>query len=76
MNKTMLKYMLLCMCIFLSLSVIEIFLLKPLFDFITTNYWGHFIIYLILLLIVNPLLTKTISDKFNLTIKITNEDEQ
>lgn len=43
---------------YLILSGIEIFLLRPLIDFIGTNYFIHLVVYLILLLIVNPVVVK------------------
>ena len=36
---------------YLILSGIEIYLLRPLVDFVSTNFWFHFVVYLILLLI-------------------------
>lgn len=43
---------------YLILSGIEIYLLRPLVDFVSTNFWFHFVVYLILLLIVNPFVVK------------------
>lgn len=52
------------MAVYLLLTAIEIFLFKPLVDFISMNFWGHFIVYTILLLLINPLITKIICDYF------------
>lgn len=63
MGKQAFKYILVCMGIYLGISAIEIFLLESLVDFISTKFWIHFIVYIILLLVVNPILTRIISDK-------------
>ncbi len=64
MVKQTLKYIVFCMAIYLSISAIEIFLLPPLIDFISTDFWIHMYIYIFLLLVLNPIITKLISDKF------------
>ena len=57
------KYTLLCMGIYLSLAASEIFLLSPLADFFGSSYRSHLIFYLILLLILDPILTRILSEK-------------
>lgn len=64
MGKQTIKYIGLCMLIFLVLSVIEIFLLRPLIDFIGTDFWTHFIVYNVFLLLINPFATKYAINKF------------
>lgn len=63
MGKYTLKYIGLCMGIYLALSGIEIFLLRPLIDFIGTEFVTHLIVYNVLLLIVNPLVVYIVAGK-------------
>ena len=74
MGKNTFKYILFCMGTFLTLTIIEIFLMKPLFDFISDTFWGSFWIYTIIILAVNPVLTKMISDKIDFTIKVVDPE--
>ncbi len=62
------------MAAYLLLAAVEIFLLRPLVDMITMNFWVRLAIYCILLLIANPLLTRMIADRFDLNVSI-EEDE-
>jgi hypothetical protein len=62
------------MAAYLLLAAVEIFLLRPLVDMITMNFWARLAIYCILLLIANPLLTRMIADRFDLNVSI-EEDE-
>ena len=64
MGKQALKYIPLCVGIYLCLSVIEIFLFKPLINLIDTRFTTHLIVYNVFLLIVNPIVTKLVVDKF------------
>ena len=57
------KYTLLCMGIYLSLVTVEIFLLSPLADFFGSSYRSHLIFYLILLLLIDPVITRILSEK-------------
>ena len=64
MGKQSFKYIGLCMGIYLCLSAIEIFLCKPLVDFIGTGFWTHMLVYSCLLLIANPIATYFIIKRF------------
>lgn len=64
MGKQTFKYIGLCMAIYLSMSVVEIFLCKPFIDFIGTGFWTHMVVYCVLLLLVNPVVTYFVIDKF------------
>ena len=64
MGKQGFKYILLCIGIYLCMSAIEIFLLKPLINLIDTRFITHLIIYNVFLLLVNPIVVKLIIDKF------------
>ena len=64
MGKQALKYIPLCVCLYLCLSAIEIFLFKPLINLIDTRFTTHLIVYNVFLLIVNPIVTKLVVDKF------------
>lgn len=57
------KYTFLCTGIFLSLAVAEIVLLSPLADFFGSSYQSHLIFYLILLLVIDPIVTRILSEK-------------
>ena len=74
MKRKMFRYLLICMAAYLLLAAVEIFLLRPLVDMITMNFWVRLAIYCILLLIANPLLTRVIADRFDLNVSI-EEDE-
>ena len=54
--KDCLLYILINIVIFLGLSGIEFFVLKPLVDFISTSFWLHLCFYIGCLIIVNPLI--------------------
>ena len=62
MGKKTFPYILLCTGLYLILSAVEIFLLKPLIDFLGTGYRIHLAVNVILLLIVNPLLVRLLSN--------------
>ena len=70
MGKDTLRYIALCMAVYLFLFLLELFPLNPLCDFIGFGFWTHFIIYIVLLLIINPLLTRFISSRFDFREKI------
>ena len=57
------KYTALCTGIYLSLAAAEIFLLGPLADFFGFSYLSHLIFYLVLLLLIDPLITRYLSEK-------------
>ena len=59
--KNNLLYMLICIGFYSLFTVIEI-LAKPLVNYIGTGFSTHLIVYNVLLLIINPLLTKLIAD--------------
>ena len=58
-----LKYSALCMGIYLVLAGTEILVFHPLADFFGSSYRAHLVFYLILLLAIDPLLTKILSEK-------------
>lgn len=58
MGKNALKYILACLCTFLTLCAIEVFLLSPVVDFIGFSFKVHLIVYLTLFIIVNPIITR------------------
>ena len=57
------KYTLLCMGIYLSLGAAGIFLFSPLADFFGSSYRSLLIFYLVLLLILDPIITRILSEK-------------
>lgn len=62
MGKQTFKYILLCIVIYGALSGIEI-LIKPLIEMIDNSYWTIMIVYNVLLLIINPVVTYFIVNK-------------
>lgn len=75
MGKQMFKYVLVCMGTYMSMAAVEIFLLKPLVDFFGTDFWTHLLVYAILLLVVNPVITKIITNKIDFVYKQTTVKE-
>ncbi len=63
MGKKTLPYIGICTGLYLLLSAAEIFLGKPLVDFIGFGYRLHLLIYTILLLLINPLLVRRVTDR-------------
>ena len=59
----------LCLGTYLSLVIIEIFVLEALINMFTTHFFYKVIIYSILLLLINPFLTKFLTDKYKFNIK-------
>ena len=57
------KYILSCMLIYLSIFLLELFLLNPLLDGISENYIIRIIIYAFLMLIINPIITFYIGER-------------
>ena len=66
MRKRLFVYWLCCLGIYLSLFLFELFVLDPVFDYIGEDYYSHLLIYVILLIIINPLLTKFLSEKLKI----------
>ena len=65
------------MGIYLGLSTIEIFILRPLIDFMSTNFMFHLGFYMACLLIINPIVTWLIGKllPFHAPELIEEEDE-
>lgn len=59
----------LCLGIYLSLAVIEIFIFEALINMITTHFFYKVIIYSVIFLLINPFLTKFLTDKYKFSIK-------
>ena len=74
MGKKLLRYYLLCLCIYLVLAGIEIFLLSPLIDLIGTSFQLHLIIELIFLVIIDPPIVYLLSARANITYEETRDD--
>ncbi len=64
MKKELLRFSFLCIAVYLSLAACEIFLLGPLVDFVAKGFRTRILAYLILLLIVDPPVTRFIADRF------------
>lgn len=62
-----LKYTLLCMGVYLLLCLIEVFVLKPLVDFINDGYLTYFVVYNVFFLLINPVLTYFIYERLPLS---------
>ena len=66
MRKRLFVYWLCCLGIYLCLFLFELFVLDPVFDYIGKDYYSHLLIYVVLLIIINPLLTKFLSEKLKI----------
>lgn len=75
MKKKLFRYFLICIASYLLLAFIEIFLLRPLVDMITMNFWGRFAIYCVLLLLIDPLIMRYIANHFDLNEKTIDEED-
>lgn len=64
MGKQGFSYTLLCIGLCLGLSIIEIFVFKPLIEFVGEDIWKLMIVYNVLFIVVNPIIVKIIIDKF------------
>ncbi len=58
-----LKYMFLCLLLYLALGLVEIYGLRPLLDTVTDSFFLQTAVYMVLMLVVNPILTYVISEK-------------
>lgn len=74
MGKDGFRYFVVCTGIYLALAGAEFFLFRPLLDFFGTGVWTPVIVYIVLLLIADPLLTRFISDQIG--FKELNKDEE
>lgn len=63
MAKQLFRYTLFAMFTYLGLVAAEIFILKPLIDFFGNGFKENFIVYSILILIIDPLLLRLISNR-------------
>jgi len=64
-----LKYTLICILIQLVLLFIEIFILKPIIDFFGNGFVNNLIVYVILILVFNPIITYFLSNKLSFISK-------
>ena len=67
MKRRVLLYFLLCTFIYLTLCAFEIFILKPVIDMITFKDLYQLIIYIVLFIVVNPIITKIIAEQFKIS---------
>ena len=75
MGKDTLKYIALCMLVYLGMTSVEFFVLDPLIDFVLKGFFNHLYVYLFLVLVINPLLTKKIVNSFKWKVIADNGDE-
>ena len=73
MSKAFIKYLGIYMGIYLVLAAIEIFILKPLVDFLGTNFWIHMCVYSVLFIVVNPVICKLIGNMISKETKVIEE---
>lgn len=73
MSKVFIKYLGIYMGVYLVLAAIEIFILKPLVDFIGTNFWIHMGVYSVLLIVINPVICKLIGNMISKETKVIEE---
>ena len=63
MRKYYFKYIISCICIYLFLAALDIFAFKYLIEMFYTGFSKHLIIYNILFLLINPIITKIVVEK-------------
>lgn len=61
-----LKYTLLCTGIYLLLCLIEVFVMRPLIDFIDDGFLTYFVVYNIFFILLNPILTYFVYERLPL----------
>jgi hypothetical protein len=66
MRKRLFVYWLCCLGIYLGLFLFELFVLDPVFDYIGEDFYRHLLIYVVLLVIINPILTRFLSEKLKI----------
>lgn len=71
-----LKYAGICMGIYLFISLIEVFAFLPLINVFNEGFWVHFIIYNVLFIIINPVLTYFIYEKLPIQIAKFNKKQE
>ena len=64
MGKDAVRYVAVCIGIYLSLALIAFFPLAPLSDFISFDYRVHLLLAALFLLIIDPVLTWFLADRF------------
>lgn len=69
MGKKAFPYFVTCVCTYVIMTLIEIVVLNNLIDIVSTSDMVHMVVYLVLMLTVNPLLTRIITDKIDFSIK-------
>ena len=62
MAEKVMRYILIYTGLYLGLSAIEVFVLSPLVDFAGNEFWNRFIVYAVLLIVINPLIVKLIGN--------------
>ena len=75
MRKRLFIYYACCTGIYLALFLLELFVFDPLLEFIGNTYFKHLMVYAVLLLIINPILVKLISQKLSIA-HISKGDER
>ena len=75
MRKRLFIYYACCTGIYLLLFLLELFVLDPVLDYFGESFWRHLLVYVVLLLIINPLLTKLISEKLPIS-RLGKEDDR
>lgn len=69
MGKKAFPYFVTCVCTYVILILVEVVVLNNLIDIVSTSDIVHMVVYLALMLTVNPLLTRLITDKIDFSIK-------
>ena len=75
MNGDGLKYTAVCIGIYLLLAMAVFFPLAPLVDFISFDFRAHLIFYVVFLLIIDPVATWFLADRFRFREKKEDGDE-
>lgn len=70
------KYFMLCIAINLALAFIALVLCKPLIVFITTRFFIQLLIYSVLLILINPILTYVLVNMIENKLEVVSNNKE
>ena len=63
MFKKIALYIIICVCIYLLLFTIDVYILKPVVDYFGEELLNYILVYNTFLFVINPIITKILADK-------------
>lgn len=63
MFKKIALYIIICVCIYLLLFTIDVYILKPVVDYFGEELLNYILVYNAFLFVINPIITKILADK-------------